>query len=969
MPPLAKQAVRVTFDAADTKRTSKHLGAVVPGRMTLAQNVVQRKTGRYGKRDGFSDYVTTTDSGTISVGKDINTTASALALRTTDALYSYASAQTKWLNRGELRACVPTWNQVAAGTGRGTHAISGGYTYVFAGSTYYVYDTDGALASTGAHGVGTSLMKAVVAGGFVWAFGCNGSTLTVSKFNPASPTSSPTTTTYGTPSVGSYAHFDIMLTSADDVAVLEIGSMTLAGSAGTFFLSKMSNSTGLPAAARVFSTTISGFSVSSLGCWVQGDDGTDGTLHIAMDGAGSTVIVADVNATTLAVTGASYATGSTTTNDMCAYRAGASEIVVFHTDATGAVAENVLVRKTSTTGGASVLKRACALASIPFTVNSRWYVIVNHVDGSDLQNCYYVLDLTTGARIVARAMYEEGGGLWGSSGATIPATALGTTSWLPQVTVSGTTATLIVGRRPGGTLTYEVERLVLDFSGDMGRSSAIGGAVIQGGGWAVRQPNGEALHDIAPAMYPRTIAGAVTTFAGTVPAGTYPVAIVYAVHNIDGTITRSIEASTSIALGGPLSIRIAAPTLRFTNCAGTTMFIETYIGAAAGAATTLRYYGRTANDPTADTVNCDITSVAALGELLYNVDGSLDNTVPEVFTVSATWRDRLFYVDANNGDVLFTRPIAAGSGPQFNEDLSFSLREGTGNPRALGTVSDDYFAILKTDAIWTISGLGPDNFGRGNYEPQRLPGNLGSTNAVTLTTKQGLCFQATDGGIWLLTTGRELVYIGRAWEAYKGDTLTGAVDDAKRGLALFFMSSGVVLAWDYWHPAAAPMVAADGYGQGYVWTGQTAVAACISGGVAHYCKSTGVVAKQVIAQYFDGTSTPILPKLTVAPLAAAGLQGLQHVYRGQLLGETAGNATLAVTVTHSYGTAATAVSIAVTASALGVEFRPAQTRDTALEVTIEETGSGVTEGFALEALALEVGIKPGLRHLATTSRI
>ncbi len=66
-------------------------------------------------------------------------------------------------------------------------------------------------------------MKAIVAGGFVWAFGCNGTTLSVSKFNPSTPTSAPTTTTYGTASAGAYTNFDLILTSAGDCAVAEMG--------------------------------------------------------------------------------------------------------------------------------------------------------------------------------------------------------------------------------------------------------------------------------------------------------------------------------------------------------------------------------------------------------------------------------------------------------------------------------------------------------------------------------------------------------------------------------------------------------------------------------------------------------------------------------------------------------------------------------------------------------------------------
>ena len=83
---LAKQLITVTLDSVDSGRRSDKL--LVPGRLTIAEDVVQVKGGSFGKRNGFSAYAKTTDSGTISAGRDLNTLASALSLWTSDAAYS-----------------------------------------------------------------------------------------------------------------------------------------------------------------------------------------------------------------------------------------------------------------------------------------------------------------------------------------------------------------------------------------------------------------------------------------------------------------------------------------------------------------------------------------------------------------------------------------------------------------------------------------------------------------------------------------------------------------------------------------------------------------------------------------------------------------------------------------------------------------------------------------------------------------
>lgn len=976
---LAKQLVSVTLGSIDTGRKSDKL--MVPGSLTLAEDVVQVKGGSFGKRFGFSALAKTTDSGTISVGKDDNATASQVTLRTDGAAYAYSTPQGKWLNRGELRGCVPTWRRRAAvNATTGVNSVppiqgvvtSGGYTYTFSNLAvgYQVTDTAGTIVLSGTFAAG-SPRAIVAAGGYVWVF-ANSTTVSYTyKFDPANPTTGPVQATYGTATAGTITGVDVITDVNGAVVVCEYGpNPTIGGVLAGYFLSRLNTATGGPTAARVTSSgTISGTVTTTSGqfCWVQGDDGTDGTLHFVVGAGAATLLVADVNVTTLAVTGTAYACGSNVLADVGAYRASASEIVVLHTDPSSANVETYFVRRTSTSTGTSVLQLGASVVSRPFTVNSRWHVVVNHSDANDLQHAYYVIDLTSSAtgRKVARAMYEEGGGPYGMAYNSHPAVPAGY-GRNTGVYVSGTTVILPVLMRPVNTGVYQMNLLSLDFSGAIGRSTAIGGAVIYGGGWPTRQPDGESIHDAAPMMYPRTT-GSLSTIAGSIAAGTYQVAYLYAIYNDDGTVTRSIEAASAHTLGAPGGIRATIPSLRFTN---STVYIEAYIGTAGGAVTTMRFHSRTLNVTTTDTTTVDMTTNTQLGELIYTADGSLDNTSPEVFTVSWAWRDRFFYVDANTGDVLYTRPGVAGSGLQFNELLSFSLREGTGIPTAGGAISFDYNAVLKRDGIWTIAGYGPDNFAHDNYEPTKLPGTLGTTNPITVTSRQGLFFQATSGEIWLIDVGRNLVNVSKAWTAYltSGVTVTSAIDMADDERVLLFLSSGVCLIWDYRFPAAVPQDVADTLGVGYVWRNQSAVGAVCFQETPYYVASDGSVFRQVANQYFDVIATPILRRMRWAHLSAAGLGGAMRVYRMTVDGTYTAAHSILVTINRDFGSGTETFPATLGAAPEDRWFRPKSPRS-AMEVTVEDTGSDLTAGGTIEALEIEVGVKPGVRRLSTTQRL
>jgi hypothetical protein len=991
MPPLVEQAVQVMLSGVEQRTDPKAIR--MPGRLVEATNVVQRKTGAYGKRYGASALSTTTDSGTISVGRGIVAAGEACVLHANDTLYIRNAVGANWRNRGsQQRATCTDTMAIPNFAERPVSVVQSGIIYEFTPATlgsdtvYYYRVTDEAsgvellpvtTVTTVSGGSGTGYyLRAHAAGGYVWLFyattGSSFMSIRAAKFDPATPTAAPVVTTYFTSSIGPF-DFHTMATDAGIVfaAFASGGSQVrVSGVDSWAWFNRLDTATGLPAASPgnvAYTPPVSPGPYTPF-TWVN-YGGANGFLYLIWSKATGHQLIR-ITASTLAGATTRNIVALTTADWLTGYSSDGDTVDIFGSlgnsaPETSSINRHRHVWSTNTTTTTTAYARQAWVATDFFKVDTTWYVVTGLDDNNNLQRAYY-LRTAGDFKIIARAMYGRAGNIFNRG------TRSNVVSTAAPVTVSGNTATVALIGNDGVDGVWHMRRLVWNLADSYGPLRAVnnGQMVTMPGGWPVRLGDRDtSLNDLTPPMFPRVITTTVAASPGATLNATYGVAVVYEVVDGRGNMFRSSPCPTvQQAVTTNNALRITAPTLRVGTGLATVQ-IRTYLTAAGGTGS-LFLNKITTNDPTVDTVTIDLTAPSATGaEAMYTAGSELSNAPAPPYRVAFEWRNRTFLTDTDmEGEVWASKEYTAGRGIEFAETLVFKIGAGTGRIRAAGPVDDNYAAFFKRDSISVIQGTGPDARGRGQYSPVEVPGAYGCTNPHSIATgPQGCYFQATDGGIYLLDRTLNVQYIGRGVDDHKGATITAAVHVPKDQQIRFYTDTSKILVFDYGHPTET-----DPQGQWYVWTNaaMAGVAAANVNDVVHHVQSSGTVYKEVAGQFFDGTNTPILNKIKIAAIPFSGILGYQQCMRGQILGTVASAHVARVTISSDYDSATDALVKTLSAGAFDVEFRPVTTRKaTAIAVTIEQTESALTEGHAVMGLAFEILVEPRMRRLNTSARI
>lgn len=999
---LVKQALQLLLGSADQKAMSK---ALPPGRLSVAENVYQSKTRSYRKRGGFATTDRVTDTGAITTGKDLALSGTTPVMRTADSVYARPAAT--WVKRGAYVPVAPSYAPLIPNiAARSLLVVVGTQTWAFAQAgdgTYYYSVVDSGVQVVAPTQVSVTAFlhaRAVSTAGKVWLFagptsphGTN-NTVKLFQFSTASPSTAPTSTTFANPTGVSVDGWDVIDAGANGI-VMAIGSsdgagINFGGGAAALFCGKLDTATGLVngtgwVAATGVALGVFGNPVS----WVRSVQSAT-LLHLLWRRpSNSHIFLTTVTAATLASTSAdTTAQLASQKGGLAGYRESATGNIVFfisnnNTPVPGL--ENSTLTRVSWDGAVlsgltDNFHRAMSVVSDPFFVDGNPYIVAMHDDTQFLQCAYYVLDASAApGRIVARALYELGGNTW-QRGDHLEGNDRWDNNWVSPVVVSGHTAQLAVGSFVSNTWT--LMSLSLDFAPtDLAQPTVAldGQEIVFPGGWSMVLAGGGALSDITPGMFPRgswTVAAAATG-AGTLTAGTYLATVCYVVIDRQGNLQHSAKSPVqSVAITGTDVIRFSSvPTLRMINNSAQ-VFIELYVSAAGGEQLFLVH--RHVNGTTVDIMaDVDIaTNPAAGSEILYTDGGALDHISAPPFKWAASWRRRILLggTDAPVAEVWPSFELAPGEGPAWNETLRFRVPGGTGKDTAGCAVDFNYFAIFKEDSVWVISGDGPDPLGSGSYGSvvQQVVDAPGCSNPRSVVqTPQGCMYQARSGEIWLITRSGTAQFISAPWDDHVAATVTGAVHCSELSFVVFFTSTSKALVWDYGNPLPEE----GSLGQGYVWN---LVAAPVGAAAARtmlvFLDSTGVMRSYSSSSYTDDASTAILRKIKV-PVLMGGIRGYARLYRLQVVGQFKAAHSLKVTVDNFAGVAAEAGSSsqswtkAVAAGPELFEAKPDQGRATALDLTVEDFGTDLTEGATLDGVALEVGIKPGLPRLNTTQRM
>lgn len=394
----------------------------------------------------------------------------------------------------------------------------------------------------------------------------------------------------------------------------------------------------------------------------------------------------------------------------------------------------------------------------------------------------------------------------------------------------------------------------------------------------------------------------------------------------------------------------------------------------------------TLNNPAIDSVTFTDTLAdsAILGNtLLYTTGGVIENIAAPASIASALFKNRLFLIDAEDQNLLWYSKQVIESTPVEMSDLltlfvaPTSGVQGSTGPMTALSAMDDKLIIFKRDAIYYLTGIGPDNTGAQNdfTDPIFITSAVGCANPNSIALiPNGLMFQS-DKGIWLLGRDLSTVYIGAPVEGFNSQTVMSAKAIPGTNQVRFILSNNTTLMYDYF------------FNQWATHTNIEAISSTLYQNLHTYLNSLGQVFQETPNSYVDG-SVPVLMSLTTSWISLAGLQGYERFYFANLLGTYVTPFQLNVSLAYDYNSGINQ-SILVSpdnftpnwgdealwgsdgpwggpGNVFSARLFPEKQKCESFQLTIQELydpsfGVSPGQGLSLSGLAMITGVKKGWR--------
>lgn len=343
-------------------------------------------------------------------------------------------------------------------------------------------------------------------------------------------------------------------------------------------------------------------------------------------------------------------------------------------------------------------------------------------------------------------------------------------------------------------------------------------------------------------------------------------------------------------------------------------------------------------------------------EQLYTTGGEVDNISPPACSAIISFKNRALYISPENPfEWGYSKQAIQGSPVEFSSLLfNSNVDQRIGTLAAIGTIDEKTILFGPTSKFYVV-GDGPTPSGTNNNftEAVRLPGTTGCTNQNSiLELPVGLVYQDPLKGIWLLDRGFHEQYIGADVSQYNNILVTSAQLFENLNRAIFTLSNGVNLVYDYY----VGQWSTDVYALG-------AVDSTIYQQDLCYIQSNGLNFQQTPGVFSDnGALIPLSFK--TGWISFAGIEGFQRLWELQILGTYKSPHTLTVNLYYDYSTAAAqTVVIPVLTDPVLYQYRihVKQQKCEAVQVEIIESQSGtIGEGLSLSSLGFRVGVKAGL---------
>jgi hypothetical protein len=287
-------------------------------------------------------------------------------------------------------------------------------------------------------------------------------------------------------------------------------------------------------------------------------------------------------------------------------------------------------------------------------------------------------------------------------------------------------------------------------------------------------------------------------------------------------------------------------------------------------------------------------------EILYTTGGVVENVAAPASTTMTLYKSRLITLDAEDRNLLWYSKQVIESTPVEMSDL-FTIYvaptqsvEGSSGPITALSALDDKLIIFKKDAIYYITGNGPDNTGANNdfSDPVFITSTVGCDNQQSIVfTPNGIMFQS-DKGIWLLGRDLSTIYIGAAVEDFNSYEVLSAENIPGTNQVRFALSNGTTLVYNYF------------FGQWGTFEGVASVSSTIFQGLHTFINSYGDAYQENPGSFLDGTN-PVLMGFTTGWLNVAGLQGFQRVYWMNFIGKYISPHQLVLRIGYDYNSSPT----------------------------------------------------------------
>lgn len=631
-----------------------------------------------------------------------------------------------------------------------------------------------------------------------------------------------------------------------------------------------------------------------------------------------------------------------------------------------------------------VFARSVGLGSKVFVYNGANYLLVLH--DSPLQSTYFLMD--SAANIVSKI--SEGLG-----GAHITAGSLPKVNQISDISFH--IVSQIKGKISGDNGTFYsllgANSTEFDFLPTEAHSTGLLANNLHISGGILQVYDGAVVVEHGFHVYPELITQSATaTTGGNMTDGNRGYMAIYKWTDNFGQDEFSAPSPLlEVVLSGGTSTQTASirvPTLRLTNKKNVVIELyrteddgEIFYKVSSNSAPTF-------NDTSVDSVVIvDTISDAALisRELIYTTGGVLENIAAPSARNVGTYKTRIILVGLEDENKLVYSKNRLDGGPVEFNDTQFILLKSTGGKLVATKEMDEKLIIFKEDAIFYISGNGPNNLGAQDdfTDPELIPTDVGCIDRDSIVlTPQGIFFKSRKG-IYLLNRSTEVSYIGADVEAFNSAQITSAVLFPEQNQLRFTTSDSDCLVYNYY------------LGIWSTFTNHSGLASVLIGDDYYYLRVNGQIYKQDPTSYSDNGTT--IKRLIETSWLSVSPQGFQRVYKAFILGDYQSPHMMSFKVAYDFIEAFTQEKIInpsdfIDATAFGdyspygfpyddpehpfggdgnvyqVRIDLEQQRCQSIKFRLEDIQEITGAGSSLSSLVLEMGAKAGPNKISKTKQ-